>query len=161
LLSAARDVTSANRNFVAVAATTGSPTMSPGASPTAERRSRATRLDQRERLGAARRVATTTPSSRVTSSGTRPAILLEHQPVAAPAHARQHEGGADIGMAGEGHLGLGREDADLGGVRGSFGGSTKVVSAELNSAAMACICSVAGPRRRARRPADCRRIAGR
>ena len=29
---------------------------------------------------------------------------------------RQHEGRADIGMAGERHLGLGREDADLGGV---------------------------------------------
>ncbi len=36
----------------------------------------------------------------------------------ANARARQHESGADIGMAGERHLGLGREDADLGGVGG-------------------------------------------
>jgi hypothetical protein len=45
-------------------------------------------------------------------------------------------------MAGEGQLGLGREDADVGGVRGIAGGSTKVVSARLNSAAIDCICSV-------------------
>ncbi len=54
--------------------------------------------------------------------GHQPGLLLEDQPVAghrpavAGAGAGQHEGGADIGMAGEGHLGLGREDADLGGV---------------------------------------------
>ena len=51
-------------------------------------------------------------------------LLLEHQPIAreGPAvtlpGARQHEGRADIGMAGERQLGLGREDADLGGMRG-------------------------------------------
>ena len=51
-------------------------------------------------------------------------FLLEDQPVArhgaaiALPGARQHEGGADIGMAGERHLGLGREDADLGRGRG-------------------------------------------
>ena len=54
-------------------------------------------------------------------------LLLEHQPVArdlaamANARPRQHEGGADIGMAGERHLGLGREDADVGGVRRVLG----------------------------------------
>ena len=54
-------------------------------------------------------------------------FLLEDQPIArdrpamALAGARQHEGGADIGMAGERHLGLGREDADLGGVGGVLG----------------------------------------
>ena len=31
--------------------------------------------------------------------------------------AGQHEGRADVGMAGERHLGLGREDPDLGGMR--------------------------------------------
>ena len=54
-------------------------------------------------------------------------LLLEHQPVAgdlaamANARPRQHEGGADIGMAGERHLGLGREDADFGRVGGVLG----------------------------------------
>jgi hypothetical protein len=54
-------------------------------------------------------------------------LLLEHHPVpgnlpaVALAGARQHEGSADIGVAGEGHLGLGGEDADLGGVSGVLG----------------------------------------
>ena len=54
-------------------------------------------------------------------------LLLEGQPVArhgaaiALPGARQHEGGADIGMAGERQLGLGREDAHLGRVRGILG----------------------------------------
>ena len=75
------------------------------------------RLDQRERLrrGKARRHHDPVLARHVERHQTRD--LLEHQPVAAPAHARQHEGGPDIGMAGEGQLGLGREDADMGGVR--------------------------------------------
>ena len=56
--------------------------------------------------------------------GHQPGLLLEDQPFAGhrppvtAAGTGQDEGGADIGMAGEGHLGLGREDADLGGVGG-------------------------------------------
>ena len=102
-----------------MAATTGSPTMSAGASPTAEATISARHgLDQRERLGRGetRRHHDAALARHVERHEARD--LLEHQPVAVtPAHACQHEGGPDVGMAGEGHLGLGREDADLGGVR--------------------------------------------
>ena len=48
--------------------------------------------------------------------------LLEQEFVALrEAFARQHEGRADVGMAGKGHFGLGREDADVRGMRGVFG----------------------------------------
>ena len=66
-------------------------------------------------------------------------------PAIAFARARQHKGGADAGVAGERQLGLRRENADLRGVRGSLGGSTNVVSARLNSAAIACMRSVERP----------------
>ena len=76
--------------------------------------------------GAARRVATTRPLARQLHAH-QAGLLLEGQPVARHGAAvtlpgaRQHEGGADIGMAGERQLGLGREDAHLGRVRGLLG----------------------------------------
>ena len=104
---------------------------------------------ERHRGGQAR--GDDTPASRVSSMRTSPAFSsnTSRSPaigaaVALPG-AGQHEGRADIGMAGERHLGLGREDAHLGGVAGSRGGRTKVVSARLNSAAIDCICSVDRP----------------
>ena len=93
--------------------------MSPGARPTAEATISARHgLDQRQRLrrGKARRHHDAVLARQVERD--QAGLLLEHQPVAARRPMpRQHEGGADIGMAGEGQLGLGREDADLGGVR--------------------------------------------
>ena len=53
----------------------------------------------------------------------KPRFLFEHERIAdsaavSPAEPREHKGGADIRMAGEGKLGAGRENSDFGGVRG-------------------------------------------
>jgi hypothetical protein len=75
------------------------------------------RLDERQRLGRRRGGGHHHSVLAREVERDQARLLLEHEAVAGPAHPRQHEGGPDIGMAGERHLRLRREDADAGGVR--------------------------------------------
>jgi hypothetical protein len=56
----------------------------------------------------------------------------------------QHESGADVGIATNG-ISLRGEFRTSAVCAASLGGNTKVVSARLNSAAMACICPADSP----------------
>ena len=74
--------------------------------------------------------------------------------------ARQHHRRADIGMPGERHFPIGREDPHFGRVRRIARRQHEAGLGEMNSRAMRCICAVSGLARRARRPADCRHRRG-
>src|SRR6516164_7838651 len=65
--------------------------------------------------GATAHAAATTSSA---TSSPRLSIWIADSAAVSPAEPREHKGGADIRMAGEGKLGAGRENSDFGGVRG-------------------------------------------
>ena len=80
----------------------------------------------------------------------QPGLFLEQQRIAHGATKevsilRQDEGGTDIRVAGERKLRLGVKIRTSAVWAASIGGSTKVVSDKLNSAAIDCIAAVAKP----------------
>ena len=101
--------------------------------------------------GAARRVAVTMPFSRVRYMATRPAVSsntsrspVTGRPWQCPARAST-KAVPTLGWPANGISALGVKMRTRAVCAGSVGGSTKVDSARLNSAVMACICSVESP----------------
>jgi hypothetical protein len=98
-----------------------------------------------ELLGCGQRRSRDETIDRVDRHSDRSGYLLEnHVPAierdaANPVLMRQDERRADVGMARKRHLGARRKNPNTSRVAESAGGNTKVVSARLNSLAIACI----------------------